>query len=262
MDFRYLLFTTLLLTMALPESGMCHTDARTSLAVPFRQSDMGGTSALSAVVQRFAEVQAISLRQAWLEKPEPDLEATEVRVQWDADGLYVLARMEDQSIYSSSTDFNQLLWELGDVFEVFIQLDEADAYYEFHVSPNNHVMQLCFDVDLTPEERRLQFPESFIDGKMIDSQTWLNAAEDNWYAYLAIPASVLKPSGVLQSGDTFEFNFCRYDANRMNEALVLSSSSHLRELDFHRRQDWGRLRLESPDGDLEIEARVSEFAFE
>lgn len=262
MKFNYLVFTMLLFALALPESGVCRADSRDTLAVPFWQSDIGSPSALSVVMQGFAEVKAISLRQAWLAEPEPDLEATEVRVQWDADGLYVLARLEDRSIYSSSTDFNQPLWELGDAFEVFIRFDEADVYYEFHVSPNNHVMQLRFDVDLTPEERRQQFSNSFIDKQLIDSKTWLNAAERHWYVYVSIPASVLKPSGELQAGDTFEFNFCRYDAHLSNEVLLLSSSSNLKELDFHRREDWGSLRLDPPYDDPAIGAQVPEFAFE
>ena len=191
----------------------------------------------------FSKVDVISLKQSWLPASESGFNPTSVKVVWEPEGLYVFALLQDEDIGSRSTHFNQRLWELGDTFETFIYLKGADAYYEFHVSPNNHVMQLCFDVDLTPAQRRLQLPHLFMPRQVIESKVWVETTKNQWHVLLMIPASVLKPSGTFVTGDTLEFSFSRYDCSRHSEEPILSSSSDHAELDFHRRQDWGTLCL-------------------
>ncbi len=44
-----------------------------------------------------------------------------MRLGWNAAGLWVLATMDDDSIVSRATGNNQRLWNLGDVFEIFVR---------------------------------------------------------------------------------------------------------------------------------------------
>lgn len=218
------------------------------LRVPLWSYEGRETLDLEDMALEFSKAEAISLKQSWLSASESGgFNPTSVRVVWDTEGLYVFALLQDKDIGSRSTHFNQRLWELGDTFEAFIYLKGADAYYEFHVSPNNHVMQLCFDVDLTPAQRRLQLPHLFMPRQVIESKVWVETTKNQWHVYLMIPASVLKPSGAFVAGDMLEFSFSRYDCSHDSEAPVLSSSSDHEELDFHRREDWGTLCLEGRD---------------
>ena len=216
--------------------------------VPLWSYEGRETLDLGDMALEFSKAEAISLKQSWLSASESGgFNPTSVRVVWEPEGLYVFALLQDKDIGSRSTHFNQRLWELGDTFETFIYLKGADAYYEFHVSPNNHVMQLCFDVDLTPAQRRLQLPHLFMPRQVIESKVWVETTKNQWHVLLIIPASVLKPSGFFVAGDMLEFSFSRYDCSHDSEEPVLSSSSDHEELNFHRREDWGTLFLKGRD---------------
>lgn len=206
---------------------------------------------LDNIVNTFAEVEPISLKQAWLYELEPSFKPTEVKMAWQQEGLHVFARLEDSDICSSSTQYNQRLWELGDVLEAFLLCNGADAYHEFQVSPNNHVVQLRVDVNLTHTQRLQQLPKLFMPTQVVESKVWVEEDENLWYAWMLIPAAVIKPAGKFASGDVFNFSFCRIDSSADKKRTILSSSSNLRELNFHGREDWGTLRL-SPNHKLEI----------
>lgn len=235
---------------------ICHTIAFAdsssmdkAMNIPLLEYENIESPELEDLTVQFARIKEISLKQSWLTAPESGLNSTDVKVAWNPEGLYVFAQLQDEDICSNSTDFNQRLWELGDAFETFIHLEESDAYYEFHVSPNNHVMQIRFDVSLTPAQRRLQLPDLFMPKQVVRSKVWVNEVENQWYVLLAIPASVLKSSGIFVSGDTLNVSFSRYDYSHASKEPILSSSSDLKELDFHRREDWRTFRLQgSPDG--------------
>ena len=229
---------------------MGSSDQNKVMSVPFREYESAESSELDDLTLEFAEVKEISLRQSWLPAPEPGFNSTDVKVAWNPKGLYIFARLQDNDINSRSTQFNQRLWELGDTFETFIYFKEADVYYEFHVSPNNHVMQLRLDVSLTPAQQRLQLPDLFMPEQVVRSKVWVEEAKNQLHVLLMIPASVFKPSGVFAAGDTLDFSFSRYDYSHRSEEPVLSSSSDHKELDFHRREDWGTFRLEG-GGDVE-----------
>ena len=220
-------------------------DQNKVVITPFWEGEINESLGLDDLLIEFSDVEEISLKQSWLFAPKSDFKPTGVKVVWKPEELYIFAQLQDIDIISHSTDFNQRLWELGDVFETFIYFKEADVYYEFHVSPNNHLMQLRFGVDLTPDQRRLQLSGSYIVRPVVESSVWIEAARNRWYVLLRIPASTLKPSGFFAAGDTLEFSFSRYDHSHTNKEPVLSSSSDHKELDFHNREDWGILYLES-----------------
>ena len=215
-----------------------------AVSIPLWRYENAEASELNDLIIEFSDIEKISLKQSWLSVPEPGLNPTDVKVVWNSESLYIFARLQDEDIGSSSTHFNQRLWELGDAFEVFIHLKESDVYYEFHVSPNNHVMQLRFDVSLTPAQRRLQLPDLFMPRQVVQSKVWVEASKNQWHALLIIPASVLTSSCIFAADDTLNFSFSRYDYSHVSEEVILSSSSDLNELDFHRREDWGTFRLD------------------
>ena len=217
------------------------------LGVSFWRNENTELFDLDDLVHKFAKIEEISLKQAWLPELEPDFNPTGVKVAWRPEGLYVFARLQDKNIGSRSTDYNQRLWELGDAFESFFRFKGADVYYEFHVSPNNHVMQLCFDVDLTPAQRQRQLPELFMPKQVVESKVWVEETKSQWYVLLMIPSSAITPSGTFTTGDMLEFSFSRYDSNHAGKEPLLSSSSDHKELNFHCREDWGTLILESPE---------------
>lgn len=214
-----------------------------TLHVPLWEDGNTEGWALTELLDKFAAIEPIELKQAWLPEFEPGFNPTAVWVVWKPEGLFLFARLEDDAINSSSTHYNQRLWELGDVFESFFLFEGAEAYYEFHVSSNNHVLQLRFDLDLTPAQRRLQLPKLFMPEQVIKSQVWVEEDQHQWYVFFMIPHSILKPDGALAAGDSLKFSFSRYDYCSESKEPVLSSSSDHQELDFHRHEDWGTMIL-------------------
>jgi len=204
---------------------------------------------LAAVRAAFQAAGGCGLGQSWLPAPEADFTPGIVRVGWRGHALCVLAELEDADIFSRATASHQRMWELGDTFEIFLQPAGADGYGEFHVTPPNHRLQLKFP-DATARAR-IPFAELVMPGAGFHSHTWLLSAARRWVVYAEIPAAAIGASGGPLAGTDWRFSFSRYDYIRGRAEPILSSSSPHPVADFHRRQEWGTLRLapaEAPGG--------------
>jgi len=94
-----------------------------------------------------------AFQQAWLEALEPNFAPALTRIYAEADGLVVLAVLENGQIYNSADSFNQKTWRTGDVFEIFTQVS-PDLYYEFHVTPENQNLFLRWNPALLQAVRQ------------------------------------------------------------------------------------------------------------
>lgn len=200
---------------------------------------------LEAVRAAFASAASCALGQAWRAAREPGFAPAAVRTGWRQDALLIFAELTDHDIFSRATGNNQRMWELGDTFEMFLRPDGQAEYFELHVTPNNHRLQLRFP-DATALERLRatnRIDEFVLSGEAFYSRTWLQPEAHRWLVHAIIPAKLLTGEPRLMAGSRWHFSFSRYDATRGGGGPVLSSTSPHPVADFHRQTEWGEWTL-------------------
>ena len=198
---------------------------------------------LDEVRAAFAAATPCAMGQSWRAAVEPGFAPGQVRIGWREDALLVFAELTDQDIFSRATATNQRMWELGDTFEIFLRPDSQSEYVEFHVTPNNHRLQLRFASTEALRRARTAngFDEFLLLGNVFDSVTWLQPEKQKWFVYAAIPAGAVCGQARLNAGSCWHFSFSRYDYTRGDGEPVISSTSPHAVADFHRQQEWGEI---------------------
>ncbi len=163
---------------------------------------------------------------------------TELRIAWNPEELLVRGDMEDEDVTTRATADSQHLWELGDVFEIFLESSDAGFYTEMHMTPGNHRLHLHIGRDhyeaiknrsLSPS-RVTVCPPGFASRSAITPTGWTTEAR--------IPAGLVDPKGLITKSSKWRASFCRYDAWSDGRPPVVSSTSPHKELSFHRRHEW------------------------
>ncbi len=168
-----------------------------------------------------------------------------VRVGWDAHGLRVHALMVDDSVFSQSTGDGQPTWQLGDVFEIFAKLTNQDDYFELHISPNGHRLQLHFPDSSVIEQIRdkaRKLEEMIIAEPVLDFLT--RKTPNGWEVLALVPTGTLDADRESLAGCQLAVSFGRYDYANAESAPILSSTTRHAELNFHRLHEWTVLQLE------------------
>lgn len=182
----------------------------------------------------------VFMRQAWLAAPRPYFLSAEIRVGWTPSHLVVLANLPDCDIFTLATGPNQRMWELGDVFEIFLQAENRSDYIELHVTPANFRLQLHIEC---PGGSR-----AHLDDGAFASRVEIDPLNELWRVCAEIPAKIVSGRDTIMPGEVWRFSFSRYDASRDGSAPVLSSTSPHQEVNFHRTNEWGRLKFQpAPD---------------
>lgn len=209
------------------------------LLPPFDAGDWAATA------RAFAAADEVELGQHWLAQLEPNFRPASVRAGYTKDALWVYAHLDDDDIFNAATDFNQNIWELGDCFEIFLRPAGDSVYYEFHISPENRILQLRW-----PDKRAVYHTGGDISpflmwNSRLHSQTQINREENYWRVLVGLSWEFLGAHP--QTTDApWAFSFGRYDAS-CDQKTVLSSSSPHPTVSFHRQQEWGELRFEGLD---------------
>ncbi len=187
------------------------------------------------------------LRQAWLDENGAGFSPAVVRTGWRENSLLVFAQLTDLDIFNGATKPNQRTWELGDVFEMFLQPAETEGYVEFHVTPHNQRLQLRYaDGSAAASARRMGNLEGvFIPNEVFHSLTWIERQMCQWYVYAEIPALAVCGSIEPIENTQWRFSFGRYDYTRGVKEPVVSSTSPHAEPDFHRQHEWGLLTFKT-----------------
>lgn len=196
---------------------------------------------LESIRGAFKAATVCHLRQAWLDHEEERFAPATVRVGRRKDSLMIFAELTDTDAFNSATERNQRVWELGDVFEIFLRAEWLQRYVEFQVAPNNQRLQLCYpDAESVELARRTgELKQFLIRGDAFKSQTWMSRGAWNIYAEIPV-ASVCGRNESLEKS-RWRFSFGRYDYTRgAKEAVISSTSPHARP-DFHRQQEWGMM---------------------
>ena len=185
-----------------------------------------------------------TMQQAWRAEPEPDLLPARVRVGWSREAMIVEAELSDRDMFNPVTEFNQAAYNQGDVFEIFLRPEWQAAYFEFHITPGNQVLQLRFAND--QEIQHLPATGS-LDERLAAHKIWksritsavrVDPGTQRWFVSVVIPFALVVETGAMQPGARWFCSFCRYDYTRGRSAPILSSTSPHAKCDFHRQQEW------------------------
>ncbi len=207
---------------------------------------------LPAIQAGLAHAQTIPM---WCNFPEGDPEAEisgTVRTAWSGSMVHFLAELQDDHIFTQAQSFNEPLWRLGDCFEIFLKFPGELPYLEFHVAPNNVVLQLLYPSRAAIESCRGQSVAEFLARFSLPrpafiSRTWPKPDERQWTVFASIDLRLLEPSLVTLAGRELEFNLGRYDYPADQKDPIVSCSSVPGKRNFHAIADWGRLTLVARD---------------
>jgi hypothetical protein len=120
-----------------------------------------------------------------------------------------------------------------DAFEIFLGPADEQAYYELHVTPSNSVLQLRFDG--VGEAKPLE--ELTVAEPLFTSETAI--VPEGWSVVARIPLDGLFPT----THPEWLLSFDRYDYTPGQIKPVISSTSPHAICNFHRREEWRRIKL-------------------
>lgn len=201
--------------------------------LPFDPSDW------NAIHTAFEQAPFLDFGQAWLEKPAADFRPGRIQLGWKDDTFLFLASFVDDCLFTQMTADNQEAWNLGDVFELFLKIPAHEDYFEFHLTPNGHRLQLHF-----PDANAIiRIRDKLCDHKpfLINDALFnyaVHSVSKGWEVFVQLPASSLR-SKVTSLQDTQVLaSFSRYDYDDKGSPPVTSSTSLHKVAGFHRQEEW------------------------
>ncbi len=166
-------------------------------------------------------------------------------VGWRDDSVHVLARLQDDDVYSSSTADQEYMWQLGDVFEMFFRDAEKEEYLELHTTPSGHRLQLRFpseEIFTTQVRTSLRsVKEFFVSEPLYDFR--LRKVAGGWEVKTKTPYRSIHSGHESPEGRELRASFGRYDYTQGSKTPVVSSTSLHTKTDFHRLHEWATLQF-------------------
>lgn len=238
------------LVSALLLLGACqHTDRQEHLPALYRlPEDPFRQDSLDYARKAFTLAPSLVLRQSWNTQNEPGFRAGIVYFGVYDGALVGLAELVDDRIGNSATAPNSRTWETGDAFELFISDPAGDPYYEFHITPENQILQMRWPAQGTLQAHAkagtLRHEDYFITGMPFETRTWVQ--KDRWWALFRLPlVSISEDAAKLPA--SVSLAFCRYDTYPSDSQVIYSTSSNPPFAGFHEIEYWREYRVSSPD---------------
>lgn len=173
-----------------------------------------------------------------------------VKVLCDKDFIYISAVMKDDDIIALGKRDQQVHCTEGDVFEIFLKPENANHYWELHITPSGLCGVMFYPSRgyhflpqiVLPSER----PLKNIKYKVTVDGT-LNKSDDidrSWTVEAAISLKELAEAGVpFDPQNPWRVLFGRYNFSRYQPLCELSSVPKLSKFDFHVHEEYGKLRI-------------------
>jgi hypothetical protein len=169
-------------------------------------------------------------------------EGAHVRFGWDKEGLHVFAELEDSCLIALNREDEQLHFESGDVFELFVKPLNDSYYWEMYATPSNNKTTLFF-----PRDRTGLKLHDFLHGhdyrllKVFTEET-----SKGWNAHLFVPVEQLTALGAGWGDGTEWTVFCgRYNYNSHDLTdPELSMVPPLSATNYHLTGEYSRLALQ------------------
>jgi len=176
----------------------------------------------------------LTFGQTWKETLDPGFQPATVLLRRVGDTLELEARLCDSAIHCPEARFNEMAYTKGDVFELFIKGEGDSRYHEIHVTPDNVLLQLRFEVGA---KRPFDIPKALVWEPLLASST--ERVDGGWIARFSIPLANLSSQSPLPTG--WKIGCGRYDYQAVGEGVfkpVLSNTAPLTIADYHRHEEW------------------------
>lgn len=157
--------------------------------------------------------------------------------------MQFLAHIPDKDIVNTSISNNQDFYGFGDAFEIFVRDVSRKTYYELHISPAGHWMQLKLPDREILKKKGFKVDSIKVPRLMFHFRVRVNRHGNYWEIYARIPLKNICPEHVSLEGRKWLVSFSRYDYTQGRRNPVLSSTSNHRIRDFHRQEDWHELHF-------------------
>ncbi len=171
---------------------------------------------------------------------------TQAKLLWDRQYLYFFADLEDHDLFGDITERDAMTWN-NDVFEIFLKpgTDEP-GYYEFQVNVAGTEMDLFLPDQKSGGYAALKSANVFHMKTAVARRGTLdnrNDRDEGWSVEGRIPWVDFMPTGGRPNvNEVWALALCRYDYT-LGQDPELSSCAPLSRLDFHRVQDYAKLRF-------------------
>ncbi len=182
----------------------------------------------------------IDYAQHWLPALEPAFRPAQVRLAATTDRFVVLAELSDDEIITQARQHNDPLWDLGDVFEIFLQPADRPEYFEFHIAPNGVTLDLRYPY--AGASRANGVEQYMLSEPHFTAQVVTEPLLNRWRVGVEIPVAKLASPESLNTPGEWLFSFSRYDCATDREPVLSSTSPH-RKVDFHQTDDWKRFTV-------------------
>ena len=187
----------------------------------------------------------LQFAQAWLQHPESALRPGWVWFFTTPDRFVVLAELHDNDIMTMGRRHNDPLWDLGDVFEIFLRHRLRAEYYEFHTAPNGVTLDMRYP--RLYASRTAGVEQYMLAKPHFTSHVICEPEKGRWRVAAEIPVTNLVPPEFACTESEWQFSFCRYDCGPARPPVFSSTSPHT-VADFHRAEDWPCFRVKAFQG--------------
>lgn len=193
-----------------------------------------------------------NFRMGWSKSPDQKLNplATQAKMVWDRDYLYVWAKLLDRDIQATVTQRDDQTW-MDDCFEVFLKPSkDHSGYYEFHVTASNTQMDLyipertakAYAIYKSSHEFDFQSAAK-VDGTLDDRTD----VDRGWQVEFKIAwKDFYRTGGKPTEGEVWTYSLCRYDYDRDEQQPRLTSTSALTQPSFHRHEEFADIQFVGP----------------
>lgn len=189
----------------------------------------------------FAPWCEVALAQGWRNEPDPNFRPAFARFGWTPDALWVRATLHDDDIWSEANGQNGNTWELGDCFELFLRPLPTARYFELHLTPHAHALELEFAGEQNGKNWREPRPRRDL---WSFRRVEICPQTARWELLAAVSFAALGHFPDPARKTRWLFSVSRYDYSRHIPTPVLSSSSPHTQPNFHRQNEWGTLIFE------------------
>jgi len=186
----------------------------------------------------------LPLLRNWVAPLKAPKEPAAASVGCDAEGLWFYVRAEDSHIFTTAVADNEMLWQLGDVVELFVKpgRDRSD-YWEIHIAPSGLIMDIHIPSRAELMEKRVSWEEVIAPDSHTRKRVKAMPEQGVWAVEACVPWSAFGPASSPASGAVWQFAVCRYNYTGDLEDPELSSTAPYTELGFHRYEEYHDLQF-------------------
>ncbi|MCQ2736131.1 MAG: hypothetical protein MJ234_02810 [bacterium] len=169
-------------------------------------------------------------------KEAPEKIRTFFRASGTENGLELVFESRFESLRTAPDDAETLggktlrLWDISDVFEMFVSWGELKKYREFQFAPDGRFLDI--DIDASGSGRKTDF--SWESGLSYEA----SAEKGIWHGRALIPWSAF-PCGKPAEGDVWHINFYGIMNTASETAYLAWSPVH--EINFHKPECFGEI---------------------